>query len=78
MKALFNSSCIKGVFLRNDTNSYIELEITYVNDSETRWISRKSVTDMSDFKYHNDKYTKQYERIKEALSKNQTFVEIEL
>ena len=78
MKALFKSSCIRGVFLRNNENSPIELEITYVDDNEKRWISRKSFTDMPDFKYHNDKYTKQYERIKEALSKNQTFVEIEL
>ena len=78
MKALFKSSCIRGVFLRNNENSPIELEITYVDDNEKRWISRQSFTDMSEFKYHNDKYTKQYERIKEALSKNQTFVEIEL
>ena len=78
MKVLFNSSCIKSVILRNNTNSPIELEILYVDDNETKWVSRKSVTDMSDFKYYNDKYTKQFEKIKEALSKNQTFVEIEL
>lgn len=77
MKALFNCSCIKNVYLRLDF-SPIELEITYTDDPNTTWKSRKSLDNMSDGKYHKKIFETAYNTIKKALLEKETFVEIEL
>ena len=77
MKALFNCSCIKNVYLRLDSST-IELEITYINDPNTTWKSRMSVGDISNKQYHRDKYETAYNTIKKALLEKETFVEIEV
>ena len=46
MKALFNCSIIKSVYLRLDL-SPIELEITYLDIPNKSWISRKTIDSMS-------------------------------
>lgn len=73
MKALFNCSVIKNVYLRLET-SPIELEITYTDDPDKTWISRKSI----DKQYHKGMYEKAYNTIKQALLNNDKFVEVEL
>lgn len=45
MKALFNCSVIKNVYLRLES-SPIELEITYTDDPDRTWKSRKSIDGM--------------------------------
>lgn len=77
MKALFNCSVIKNVYLRLET-SPIELEITYTDDSDKTWISRKSIDKMCDKQYHKGMYEKAYNTIKQALLNNDKFVEVEL
>lgn len=77
MKALFNCSCIKNVYLRLDL-SPIELEITYINDPNKTWNSRMPINDISNREYHKKKYEKAYNTIKKALLEKETFVEIEL
>ena len=77
MKALFNCSVIKNVYLRTDM-SPIELEITYLDNKEQTWVSRKVIDGMSNRKYQKDKYEAVYETIKKALLDNDKFVEIEL
>lgn len=77
MKALFNCSCIKNVYLRLDLSS-IELEITYINDTNTTWKSRMSLHDISDKKYHKGRYETAYNTIKKALLEKETFVEFEI
>lgn len=73
MKALFNCSVIKNVYLRLET-SPIELEITYTDDPNITWKSRKS-TDKICYK---EKYEQAYNTIKQALLNNDKFVEVEL
>lgn len=78
MKALFNCSVIKNVYLRLDS-SPIELEITYLDTpSNFTWISRKTIDSMSNREYHKQRYEKAYNTIKEALLNKDNFVEIEL
>lgn len=77
MKALFNCSVIKNVYLRLDLEP-IELEITYLDTQEKTWISRKRLDDMSNREYHKQRYEKAYNTIKEALLNKDNFVEIEL
>lgn len=77
MKALFNCSFIKNVYLQSDL-SPIELEITYTNDPNKTWISRKSIVSMCDRQYHKERYEKAYNTIKQALLNGDKFVEIEL
>lgn len=77
MKALFNCSCIKNVYLRHGL-SYVELEITYIDDQNTSWMSRKSLNDISDKTYHKERYGTAYNTLKKALLEQETFVEIEL
>ena len=78
MKALFNCSVIKNVYLRLET-SPIELEITYTDDSDKTWISRKSIDNMlCNKQYYKEMYEKAYNTIKQALLNNDKFVEVEL
>ena len=77
MKALFNCSVIKSVFLRLDL-SPIELEITYTDEPNKTWLIRKSIDSMCNREYHKERYEKAYNTIKEALFNKETFVEIEL
>lgn len=77
MKALFNCSVIKNVYLRIDL-SPIELEITYTDNPNESWISRKSIDKMCDKSYHKGKYEEAYNTIKQALLNNDKFVEIEI
>lgn len=77
MKALFNCSVIKNVYLRLES-SPIELEITYTDDPNITWKSRKSIDRMSNPQYHEGIYEKAYNAIKQALLNNDKFVEVEL
>lgn len=77
MKALFNCSVIKNVYLRLNS-SPIELEITYTDDPKKSWISRKSIGSMDNGSYHKEKYEKAYNTIKQALLNKEPFVEIEI
>lgn len=77
MKALFNCSVIKNVYLRVEV-SPIELEITYTDDPDRTWKSRKSIDGMLDGQYHKERYENAYNTIKQALMNDDKFVEIEL
>ena len=77
MKALFNCSVIKNVYLRIDL-SPIELEITYIDNQNKTWMSRKSIDSMCDRQYHKERYERAYNTIKEALLNKEPFVEIEI
>lgn len=77
MKALFNCSVIKNVYLRIDVLS-IELEITYTDDPNKTFRSRKSIDKMCNGQYHKEIYEKAYNTIKQALLNKEPFVEIEL
>lgn len=77
MKALFNCSYIKNVYLRLDL-SPIELEITYTDDPNKTWNSRMSLDNMCNKEYYKEKYETAYNTIKKALLEKETFVEIEL
>lgn len=77
MKALFNCSVIKNVYLRLNL-SPIELEITYTDNQNKAWVSKKSIDNMSNRQYHKEKYEKAYNTIKQALLNKEPFVEIEL
>lgn len=77
MKALFNCSIIKNVFLRLDS-SFIELEITYLDTQEKTWVSRRKINGMKDREFNKQVYEKVYSTIKEALLNKNPFVEIEL
>lgn len=77
MKALFNCSTIKNVYLRTNV-SPIELEITYIDTPNKYWFSRKTIDSISDREYYTQRYEKAYNAIKEALLNKDNFVEIEL
>ena len=77
MKALFNYSVIKNVYLRIDL-SPIELEISYTDDPKISWVSRKSIDSMCDRQYHKERYERAYNAIKQALLNKEPFVEVEL
>lgn len=77
MKALFNCSVIKNTYLRLES-SPIELEITYTDDPNITWKSRRSIDKMCDPQYHKNIYEKAYNAIKQALMNNDKFVEVEL
>jgi hypothetical protein len=78
MKQLFNCSCIKNVTLRIGSNHVIELEVTYLDDKENRWVYMKNISDIADKQYYKDKLANAYNTIKEALIGESRFVEIEL
>jgi hypothetical protein len=77
MKALFNCSVIKNVYLRLEL-SPIELEITYTDKPNVSWLSRKSLGSMDNGSYHKERYEKAYNTIKQALLNKEPFVEVEL
>jgi hypothetical protein len=77
MKALFNCSVIKNVYLRFET-SPIELEITYTDDQNKIWQRKESIDSLSNKEYHKEMYEKAYNTIKQALLNNDKFVEVEL
>jgi hypothetical protein len=77
MKALFNCSVIKNVYLRLDL-SPIKLEITYTDNPNQVWMCSKSIDSMCDGQYHKERYEKAYNTIKQALLNKVPFVEIEL
>ena len=77
MKALFNCSVIKNVYLRVNA-SPIELEITYTDNPNTTWTSRKTIGTLCDKEYHKERYEKAYNTIKQSLLNNEKFVEVEL
>lgn len=80
MKALFNCSVIKNVYLRDNNRTLIELEISYLDNHDCTWVSRKGIADMcmTSQEYHINRYAEAYEKIKKALLNNDKFVEVEL
>ena len=77
MKALFNCSVIKNVYLRNDARE-IELEITYLDELDKHWFHRKNISNLAHTDYVREKITTAYDTIKQALLNNDKFVEVEL
>ena len=77
MKALFNCSVIKNVYLRNDTN-IIELEVTYLDELDRSWLYKKHISDLAHKDYAKEKIASAYNTIKQALLNKEPFVEIEL
>lgn len=80
MKALFNCNVIKNVYLRDNDNIWIELEITYLDNSDKTWVSRKKIDELSQTnrEYQIERYTKAFEKLKQALLNNDKYVEIEM
>ena len=77
MKALFNCSVIKNVYLRDDTN-IIELEVTYLDELDRSWLYKKNISDLAHKDYAKEKIASAYNTIKQALFNKEPFVEIEL
>ena len=80
MKALFNCSVIKNVYLRDNDNMGVELEITCLDDADKTWVSRRGFDKLSQTnrEYQIEIYTKAFEKLKQALLNNDKYVEIEL
>ena len=80
MKALFNCNVIKNVYLRDNDNIWVELEITYLDNSDKTWVSRKKIDELSQTnrEYQIERYTKAFEKLKQALLNNDKYVEIEI
>lgn len=77
MKALFNCSVIKNVYLRNDTN-IVELEVTYLDELDRSWIYKKNISDLAHKDFAKEQIATAYNAIKQALLNKKPFVEIEL
>lgn len=77
MKALFNCLSIKNVYLRHD-GKVVELEITYFDELDRRWLYKKNISDLAHKDYVQEKIATAYNTIKQALLNNDKFVEIEL
>ena len=80
MKALFNCSVIKNVYLRDKDKIWVELEITYLDNSDRTWVSRRDMDKLSQTnrECQFEKYTKAFENLKQALLNKEPFAEIEL
>ena len=80
MKALFNCNIIKNVYLRDNNNIFVELEITYLDNATRSWVSRRDIDKLSQTnrEYQIERYTKAFEKLKQALLNKESFVEIEL
>ncbi len=80
MKALFNCNVIKNVYLRDNDNIFVELEITYLDNSDNTWVSRRKIDELSQTnrEYQIERYTKAFEKLKQALLNNDKYVEIEM
>lgn len=76
MRALFNCSCIKNVYLRTE-GDFVELEI-YNDDNSKSFMSRKNLRGLANPEYFIEKYEATYESIKQALLKNASFIEVVL
>lgn len=77
MKALFNCSVIKNVYLRNDTN-IVELEVTYLDELDKSWIYKKNISDLAHKDFAKEQIATAYNTIKQALLNKKPFVEVEL
>ena len=77
MKALFNCSVIKNVYLRNDARE-LELEITYLDELDKHWLYRKDISKLAHTDYVKEKIATAYNTIKQALLNKDKFVEVEL
>lgn len=77
MKALFNCSVIKNVYLRNDAWE-LELEITYLDELDKHWLYRKDISKLAHTDYVKEKIATAYNTIKQALLNNDKFVEVEI
>lgn len=76
MRALFNCSCIKNVYLRTE-GDFVELEI--INDDNSKsFVSRKNIRGLASPEYFIEKYESTYESIKQALLKCASFIEVVL
>lgn len=53
MKALFNCSVIKNVYLHNDARE-IELEITYLDELDKHWVYRKKIAVLANTDYNRN------------------------
>ena len=76
MRALFNCSCIKNVYLRTG-GDFVELEIIN-NDNSKGFVSRKNIRRLADKEYLIEKYEATYESIKQALLNRASFIEVVL
>lgn len=77
MKALFNCSVIKNVYLRDDA-SVLELEVTYLDELDRSWLYKKNISDLAHKDFAKRKIVTAYNTIKQALLNKKPFVEIEL
>lgn len=77
MRALFNCSCIKNVYLRTEGN-FVELEIAYNDDNRKSFVSRKNIRGLANPEYFIEKYEAIYESIKKALLNYASFIEVVL
>ena len=80
MKALFNCNVIRNVYLRDNNNIFVELEITYLDISNKTWVSRRNIDKLSQTnrEYQIERYTKAFEKLKQALLNKDPYVEIEI
>lgn len=76
MRALFNCSRIKNVYLRTE-GDFVELEI-YNDDNSKSFMSRKNLRGLANPEYFIEKYESTYESIKQALLKCASFIEVVL
>lgn len=77
MKALFNCSVIKNVYLCDD-ESLLELKITFFDELDKHWLYRINISDLAHKDYVKEKIATAYNTIKKALMNNDKFVEVEL
>lgn len=77
MKALFNCSVIKNVYLR-DGASVLELEVTYLDELDRSWLYKENISNLAHKDYAKEKIATAYNTIKQALLSKEPFVEIEL
>lgn len=80
MKALFNCNVIKNVYLIDNDDMVVKLEITYLDNPDKTWVSRRNIDKLSQTnrEYLIERYTKAFEKLKQALLNKESFVEIEL
>ena len=80
MKALFNCSVIKNVYLIDNDDMVVKLEITYLDNADKTWVSRRGIDKLSQTnrEYQIEIYKKAFEKLKQALLNKESFVEIEL
>lgn len=77
MKALFNCSVIKNVYL-NEDKEMCKLTVTYLDNQNAEWVSRTTIDKLAYPEYVKEKYNKAYDTIKMSLLRKAKYVEIEL